>query len=1137
MYLAPWRINSSKGTSFHRTLPTKKPRGLMENGRMWWYTFTTGILGQHGDIFALKILKSSGRDNKKEDNNMNHSVNPGMTFKTMKISFLKIFRIKDQTYTAEKRREFKTKRWYTWLLLAIVFYFAILPVGYSSAQPQPEPTTPESFKYGYYYTGQFIPLTPSEELMVASETGVTETGATFSTFARAQSLERDPLSDIDQLKDRKLGLYRVKAPTSKTERRMDLRQQLEHFAPTVGEEIQPVFEQGQALLIPHNEIIVGFKEALTLSQARSYFDRYRDTQGIVEVKEHRKNTYILRIGNPSNGRVYQVCQFLAKQNEIDFAEPNHIVVLLREPLVPMLPGGNSAIEFQGGEGGGNPTPTRNSPVTWTVLVNESFEGTAIPSGWSTGRMGNTNADAFWSVTNYRSHAGSQSIYATGGGAQGVPAPGDYPNNSFSWLDTPTLNLASYEEVYIELWFYARYEATAPASCTVPDRGVVGIYNPVSDTTAYMSALAVCYTGDLTSDPTTDRGWRRALVRVPPALRQDGVRVRFVFRSDSSRTQEGLYIDQVRIVGTADVDTEPLGNDTYSARLYEMKNAGQIAGLGGDSNDMNVPEAWDLVSVSPDVVVAVVDSGVDLTHPDLNLVAGYDPDGTTGGGPRGSHGTACAGNVGAKRNNSLGVIGTAPGVKIIPVYMGGNYTEIANAIDVAVAHDADVLSNSWGWVGAPSADIAGAINDALNAGRVVLFAAGNGPDRAPWTYDVAFPGNLTGSTDVICVGASSPTDEHKAAASSDGSFAWGSSYVGDGPDIVAPSPWSYTTDIQGAGGYHDGSLLNPSDANRADYTPTFGGTSSATPKVAGVVALILSANPDLKPAQVKKILRETADDIDLPGVDDKTGAGRVNAEKAVKEALKDVDVTSSVVFQYAVKFVCGKSDGTVVAPGKYFTAINVHNPTDTGIVLTKKFAIALPGEKPGPVSQFFKTKLGPDEAFEIDNRDIFEHTDTRADFLKGFVVIKSKVELDVVAVYTAAGATGQVETLHVEYVSPRRPGTTGCPDLIVEHIDKPVWDQANRRSVISATIKNIGDAPAGPTIARVIDPTTLQPTGAPYNATANTPALAPGASTSVTFYLPYWVYNPDVTLEVTADYKNQLSECNEDNNMKVFEGIG
>jgi hypothetical protein len=153
--------------------------------------------------------------------------------------------------------------------------------------------------------------------------------------------------------------------------------------------------------------------------------------------------------------------------------------------------------------------------------------------------------------------------------------------------------------------------------------------------------------------------------------------------------------------------------------------------------------------------------------------------------------------------------------------------------------------------------------------------------------VVYPGSLTGSTDVICVGASSPTDQHKNVSSSDGQYYWGSSYVGDGPDICVPGCWSYTTDRQGAAGYNDGST----DLGDADYTHDFGGTSSSTPKVAAIAALLLSANPNLTPGQVKAIVRNTADDIGAAGVDDVTGAGRANAYRAVR-SLCTVDAHSS-----------------------------------------------------------------------------------------------------------------------------------------------------------------------------------------------------------------------------------------------------
>jgi len=245
---------------------------------------------------------------------------------------------------------------------------------------------------------------------------------------------------------------------------------------------------------------------------------------------------------------------------------------------------------------------------------------------------------------------------------------------------------------------------------------------------------------------------------------------------------------------------------------------------------------------------------------------------------------------------------------------------------------------------------------------------------------------------------------------------------------------------------------------------------------------------------------------------------------------------AVVFQYTVKFVCGRSDGRIAAPGSYFTAINVHNPAETAIGFRKRFSIALPNERPGPVSKYYDARLGPGESLEIDCPDIQERSGQKALFLKGFALIESKAELNVVAVYTAAGASRQVETMDIERVGPRRLAPS-CPDLTVETIDRPEWDDANHRSIIRATIRNIGDAPAGPTTARVIDPSTPQPTGAPYNAVAATPPLKPGEAVTVTFYLPYWVFNPDAELEVTADYKNDLPECNENNNVKVYKAKG
>lgn len=133
----------------------------------------------------------------------------------------------------------------------------------------------------------------------------------------------------------------------------------------------------------------------------------------------------------------------------------------------------------------------------------------------------------------------------------------------------------------------------------------------------------------------------------------------------------------------------------------------------------------------------------------------------------------------------------------------------------------------------------------------------------------------------------------------------------------------------------------------------------------------------------------------------------------------ITVAQELPLQYAVKFVCGKRDASRgFAAGVYFTTVNVHNPGREGALLLKKFAVALPNQKPGPVTKLFDGKLGPDEAFGVECGEIMERTRSSG-FVEGFMVIESKVELDVVAVYTTAGSTGQVQTMELERVPVRR----------------------------------------------------------------------------------------------------------------------
>jgi hypothetical protein len=173
------------------------------------------------------------------------------------------------------------------LLLIIVFLGEELTIAQNDIPSMPA----KSVEYGYYYKARLIILNPSKSLLAIEDTG---TNGSLSALTSDQGLIRDPLSDRELLKNKGLALYRM----------------------------------GPALLIPSDEVIVGFKETTSLSDARKYLTAHLDEEDVIELREHRTNTFILKISRSSNGRVYVVSQSLAGLSEVSFAEPNHIVVML-----------------------------------------------------------------------------------------------------------------------------------------------------------------------------------------------------------------------------------------------------------------------------------------------------------------------------------------------------------------------------------------------------------------------------------------------------------------------------------------------------------------------------------------------------------------------------------------------------------------------------------------------------------------------------------------------------------------------------------------------------------------------------------------------------------------------------------------
>lgn len=276
------------------------------------------------------------------------------------------------------------------------------------------------------------------------------------------------------------------------------------------------------------------------------------------------------------------------------------------------------------------------------------------------------------------------------------------------------------------------------------------------------------------------------------------------------------------------------------------------------------KVWPSLRGSARVVVAVIDTGVDLDHPDLRpvLVPGYTTFAESGPQDYEGHGTHVAGIIAGQGLGDPGVRGVAPGVRLMPVkVMGprgreGHVENVVAGLIWAVDHGAKIVNMSLGDEGTSSL-LREAVLYAQQRDVLVVAASGNFEEgrhhtRNTMNYPAAYPG-------VMAVGA---TDEEDGLA--DFSF-WGQwlSVTAPGVDIHSSVPG-------------DGSL---DAAERGEYQ-TEQGTSMASPFVAGVAALVRSRFPQLTAAQVKQRIEASAKDLGDPGWDAKFGHGRIDAARAV-----------------------------------------------------------------------------------------------------------------------------------------------------------------------------------------------------------------------------------------------------------------
>lgn len=310
----------------------------------------------------------------------------------------------------------------------------------------------------------------------------------------------------------------------------------------------------------------------------------------------------------------------------------------------------------------------------------------------------------------------------------------------------------------------------------------------------------------------------------------------------------------------------LTDDTYFDRQWGLNNAGQetcntagdICTTGTPDADIDVPEAWSLTTGNPDIAIAILDTGIDQDHPDLDDKVAANVNFTTSGTEDDlyGHGTHVAGIAAAETNNAWGVAGVGYNSSLLNVKVlgddgSGYYSWIADGIIWAADNGARVINMSLG-SGQKSSTLEAAVKYAWNKGVVLVAAAGNSnnPSR---TYP-AYYGNC------ISVAATNNNDT-KASFSSYGSWV----------DVAAPGENIYST-------FPNHTFSLQTKYGRANHYDFGSGTSMSTPHVAGIAALVWALEPGLSNQEIRSRIEQTSDPVS--GTGNYWIWGRVNACTAV-----------------------------------------------------------------------------------------------------------------------------------------------------------------------------------------------------------------------------------------------------------------
>jgi len=377
------------------------------------------------------------------------------------------------------------------------------------------------------------------------------------------------------------------------------------------------------------------------------------------------------------------------------------------------------------------------------------------------------------------------------------------------------------------------------------------------------AAALAALGSHTFAQRVDTGEVQLIVKMKPSMPEAVFKGKLNARGATQRSEiRGIA---ARVIRAPKASADLLKGELARDANIEYVEPDFIAQALGTSNDpyfvqgsqwhlskIQAPTAWDTTTGSSTQVVAVIDSGVRASHPDLvgKVMVGYDfVANDNDANDENGHGTGVAGTLSPRSNNQIGVCGVAWANPILPVRVldangSGNYSAIANGIIYAADRGAKVINLSLGGTSSSRA-LQDAINYAWNKQCVIVAAAGNNGSNVAF-YPAA-------CTNVVAVSATNASDTRPT---------W--SNFGSYVDISAPG-----VDILSVYG--------------TDQYAAWNGTSFSSPVASGVVALMAAANSTLTNVLLVDLLIKNSDDVGALGKDVYYGSGRVNANRAVTAA--------------------------------------------------------------------------------------------------------------------------------------------------------------------------------------------------------------------------------------------------------------